>query len=135
LPAETSPTAPQRREYRVRRHLQRPPVHPGELMREILAEQIKLPIAEAARCMKVSRQALHAVLNGTATVTAEMALRFARLTGGAPELYLDMQVGHDLELAQQRLQDELAGIEPAPQHHSSATTSAGKRKTSISNVR
>jgi len=44
-------------------------------------------------------------------VTAEMALRFACLTGGAPELYLNMQAGHDLELAKRRLQDELADIE------------------------
>ena len=96
-------------------------------MREILEEHVKLTIVEAARRMKVSRQALHAVLNGTATVTAEMALRFARLTGGAPELYLNMQVGHDLEVAQQRLQDELAEIEPAAQRHPSAAISTGKR--------
>jgi addiction module HigA family antidote len=95
-------------------------VHLGALMREILEERVKLTIVEAARRMKVSRQALHAVLNGTATVTAEMALRFARLTGGARELYLSMQVGHDLEVAQQRLQHELADIEPAPPHHQSA---------------
>jgi addiction module HigA family antidote len=92
-------------------------VHPGALMREILEEHTKMTIAEAARRMKVSRPALYAVLNGTAAVTAEMALRFARLTGGAPELYLNMQSGHDLEAAQQRLQDELADIEPGPQHH------------------
>jgi addiction module HigA family antidote len=77
-------------------------------MREILKEHAKLTIVEAARRMKISRQALHAVLNGTATVTAEMALRFARLTSGAPELYLSMQVGHDLEVAQQRLEHGLA---------------------------
>jgi addiction module HigA family antidote len=69
-------------------------------MREILEEHVKIPIAEAARRMKVSRPALYAVLNGTAAVTAEMAVRFARLTGGAPELYLNMQAGHDLELGQ-----------------------------------
>jgi antitoxin HigA-1 len=111
LAAATSPAASKRREYPVRRPLQRLPTHPGALMREILEEHVKLTIAEAARRMKVSRQALHAVLNGTATVTVEMALRFARLTGGAPKLYLDIQVGHDLEVAQQRLHDELAGID------------------------
>jgi addiction module HigA family antidote len=89
-------------------------------MRQILEDRVKLTIAEAARRMGVSRQAVHSVLNGTATVTAEMALRFARLTDGAPEVYLDMQVGHDLEVAQRRLQHELADIEPAPRHHPSA---------------
>jgi addiction module HigA family antidote len=115
MAAETLPTArSKRREYRVRRPLQRAPVHPGALMREILEEHVKMTIAEAARRMKISRPALYAVLNGTAAVTAEMALRFARLTGGAPELYLNMQSGHDLELAQQRLRDELADIKPGP---------------------
>jgi antitoxin HigA-1 len=82
-------------------------------MREILGEHFRLPIAEAARRMKVSRQALYAVLNGSAAVSAEMALRFGRLTGGAAELYLYMQASHDLEMAQQRLKTELAAIEPA----------------------
>lgn len=97
------------------RPLKRPPIHPGVLMREILKDHVKLTIAEAARRMKVSRPALHAVLNGRAAVTAEIALQFARLTGGAPELYLNMQAGHDLEEAQQRLKDDLAKILPPTQ--------------------
>lgn len=107
-----TPNAAQRREYRVRRPVDRPPIHPGSLMREILDDHVKIPIAEAARRMKVSRPALYAVLNGTAAVTADMALRFSRLTGAAPELYLAMQAGHDLEVARLRLKDELAKIEP-----------------------
>jgi addiction module HigA family antidote len=92
-------------------HCNGAPVHPGALMREILEGHVKMTITEAAGRMKISRPALYAVLNGTAAVTAEMALRFACLTGGAPQLYLNMQAGHDLELAKQRLQDELADIE------------------------
>jgi plasmid maintenance system antidote protein VapI len=42
-----------------------------------------------------------------------MALRFARLTGGAPELYLQTQAAYDLEMRRQRLKGELAAIEPA----------------------
>jgi plasmid maintenance system antidote protein VapI len=55
---------------------------------------------------------LYAVLNGSAAVSADMALRFAHLTGGAPEPYLHTQTGHDLEAAQLRLKNELASIEP-----------------------
>jgi addiction module HigA family antidote len=109
----SSPRVRKRPELPVRRPLKRPPIHPGALMREILEDHVKSTVAEAARRMKVSRPALYAVLNGSAAVTADMALRFARLTGGAPELYLNMQIGHDLEAAQQRLKDELASIESA----------------------
>ena len=109
----SSPRVRKRPELPVRRPLKRPPIHPGALMREILEDHVKLTVAEAARRMKVSRPALYAVLNGSAAVTADMALRFARLTGGAPELYLNLQIGHDLEAARQRLKDELASIESA----------------------
>lgn len=97
--------APKRPEYPVRRPLKRPAVHPGVLMREILEDHAKLTISEAARRMGFSRPALYAVLNGTSAVTADMALRFARVTGGAAELYLNMQASYDLEAAQQRLKD------------------------------
>lgn len=100
-------------ELHVTRPTARVPTHPGELMREILDEQVKLPIAAAARRMKVSRPSLYAVLNGTTAVTADMALRFGRLTGGAPELYVQMQTQRDLWLAEQRLHDALLEIEPA----------------------
>jgi addiction module HigA family antidote len=101
------------------------------LMREILEEHTRMTIAEAARRMKVSRPALYAVLNGTGAVTAEMALRFARLTGGAAELYLNMQTGFDLEAAKQRLRDQLADIAPGPQHGRSPAISTRNSKTSM----
>ena len=100
-------------ELAVERPLRRAPTHPGELMREIIEEHVRMPIAEAARRMDVSRQSLHAILRGESAVTPDMALRFARLTGGAPDLYVNMQTNRDLWLAEERLRDALARIEPA----------------------
>src|SRR5712691_8754343 len=97
----------------VNRPIDRAPTHPGELMREILDDHIRLPVAEAAKRMKVSPPVLGAVLDGAEAVTADMALRFGRLTGGAPELYVQMQAQFDLWTARQRLKDTLAQIEPA----------------------
>jgi len=59
-------------------------------------------------------------------VTAEMALRFARLTGGAPELYLNMQTGHDLDEAGQRLKNELAGLDQPAHRRPSLEGRAGR---------
>lgn len=100
-------------ELPVERPLRRPPSHPGELFREILDDHLRIPVAEAARRMKISRQSLHAVLASEASVTADMALRFGRLAGGAPELYLAMQAQRDLWEAAERLRDTLMQIEPA----------------------
>src|SRR5260370_26968987 len=99
-------------ELTVTRPTARPPSHPGALMREILDEHVKLPIAEAARRMEISRPSLYAVLNGTGAVTPDMALRFGRLVGGEAELYIHMQANPDLWLARQRLKDPLDEIEP-----------------------
>lgn len=100
-------------EMTAKRPIRRPPTHPGALMREILEEHLNLSIAEAARRMKISRPSLYAVLNGAGAVTADMALRFGKLTGGAPELYLRMQDNYNLWLARKRLRDTLQQIEPA----------------------
>lgn len=94
------------------RNQTRMPTHPGELMREIIEEHARLSVTDAARRMGISRQALHAVLRGRSAVSADMALRFAQLTGGRPELFLRMQENLDLWTARQRLGARLSRIEP-----------------------
>ncbi|MGQ0677369.1 MAG: HigA family addiction module antitoxin [Rhodospirillales bacterium] len=95
------------------RPIKRPPTHPGSLMREILEDHVRLPVAQAAQRMGVSRPALYAVLNGRAAVSADMALRFSRLVGGEPELFLRMQDNYELWRARRRLAAALDRIEPA----------------------
>jgi addiction module HigA family antidote len=82
------------------------------LIREIIEEHARLSVTAVARRMGVSRQALHAVLRGRSAVSADMALRFARLTGGRAELFLRMQENLDLWAARQRLGIRLSRIEP-----------------------
>lgn len=95
-----------------RRPIDRPPTHPGELFREILDEHLRLSVSEAARRMAVSRQSLHAVLRGESAVTADMALRFGRLVGGSPELYVQMQARRELWESEWKLHDVLDAIVP-----------------------
>lgn len=100
-------------EYRVTRPIKRPPTHPGEIWREDILPALGLSVDEAARRIRVEPSELAAVLDGAAPVTADMALRFARLTGGTPELFLRMQLARDLWEAEARLRRTLKGIEPA----------------------
>lgn len=98
-------------EYPAAVHSTRPPVHPGELIREILEETLDLPISEAARRLHVSRQSLHAVLSGRAAVTPDMALRIGKLFGRNPALWLNMQQAYDLWHGERNLADILEKIE------------------------
>lgn len=88
----------------------RPPIHPGELLREIIEEHLNLSISEAARRLRVTRHSLHALLSGRAAVTPEMALRFGRLFGKSPDLWLRMQQSYDLWHAERRIAADLKAI-------------------------
>jgi antitoxin HigA-1 len=100
-------------EYTVQRPLRRPPIHPGEVVREDVLPALGLSVSEAARRLGVSRQQLHRILACTHPITTEMALRIGRLAGNGPGLWLRMQQAHDLWHAEQRLKQELARIVPA----------------------
>jgi len=100
-------------EYAVQRPLRRPPIHPGEIVREDVLPALGLSVSEAARRLGVSRQQLHRILAGTHPITTEMALRLGRLAGNGPGLWLRMQQAYDVWHTEQRLHDELARILPA----------------------
>jgi antitoxin HigA-1 len=76
------------------------PAHPGEVLREYLPEEVS--IGEVAKHLGVTRQALSALLNGRAGVSASMALRLEGSLGTSAEMWLNMQTSYDLWLARKR---------------------------------
>lgn len=76
------------------------PAHPGEVLREYLPAG--LAINEVAKRLGVTRQALSALLNARAGISAEMALRLEGALGTSAEMWIQMQANHDLWMARQR---------------------------------
>ncbi len=70
------------------------PPHPGEVLRDYLPE--KMTLIEVAAGLGVTRQALSAVLNGRAGVSAEMAVRLSKALGTTADLWLGLQMQYDL---------------------------------------
>jgi addiction module HigA family antidote len=99
-------------EYSVKRPLKRPPVHPGEVLREDVLPALGLSVSEAARRLGVSRQQLHRILACTHPITTDMALRIGKFAGNGPELWLRMQQAYDLWHVERRMEGELSKIEP-----------------------
>lgn len=91
----------------------RQPTHPGEILREDVLPALRLSVSEAARQLRVTRQTLHRILSGRSSVTPEMALRLGRFCGNGPDLWLRMQLAHDLWRAREELRAELEQI---PEH-------------------
>jgi antitoxin HigA-1 len=96
--------------FLVKRPLKRPPVHPGELLREDVINHLGLSVSSAAKHLGISRQQLHRVLACTHPVTTEMALRIAKFTGNEPGLWLRMQQAYDLWHVEHSMEDELSRI-------------------------
>ena len=84
------------------------PAHPGEVLREYLPEG--LGVAEAAKRLGVTRQALSALINGRAGVSASMALRLEAALGTSAEMWLGMQTSFDLWQARKRRAPKVARI-------------------------
>ena len=92
------------------RHVERPPTHPGVILREEVLPSLELSIAAAANALGVSRQMLHRVLAERAAISTEMAVRVGKLCGNGPRFWLAMQQAHDLWHAERNLRDVVAAI-------------------------
>lgn len=100
-------------EYPAKRHPNRPPTHPGAVLREDVLPALRLSVTESARRLHVSRQTLHELLAERKSFTPEMALRIGKLAGNGAAFWLRMQQDHDLWHAERKLADELRSIRRA----------------------
>ena len=79
-------------------------VHPGDWLKSQLIEVKGIPIGALSEAFGVSRQAISAVLNGRAALSAEMAIRFEKAFGIKADTLCRMQTAYDL--AQARLHQD-----------------------------
>src|SRR5208282_2544636 len=75
------------------------PPHPGRVLREYLGT---VSVTDAAKHLGVTRVALSRILNGSAGISAGMALKLSDALGTSPELWIGMQTQHELWRASQR---------------------------------
>jgi addiction module HigA family antidote len=69
------------------------PPHPGSVLRDYLQG---VSVTNAARHLGVTRVALSRILNGSAGISADMALRLSDALGTSPDLWSGMQAQYDL---------------------------------------
>jgi addiction module HigA family antidote len=88
-----------------------PPIHPGELLEEILHDH-GMSQAAFARAIGVSAMRVSHVVRGERPVTAELALRFGRAFGQSPQMWLNWQTDYDLKIAERELKASLRKVQP-----------------------
>ena len=72
------------------------PSHPGEVLYEQFLQPMAMSQTELARRLDISFPRVNEIINGKRAVTADTALRLARLFGTTAELWLGLQQAVDL---------------------------------------
>jgi addiction module HigA family antidote len=83
------------------------PPHPGEVLRDYLGG---VSVTDSAKHLGVTRVALSRILNGSAGISAEMALRLSDALGTTPELWTGMQAQYDLWQASKKRRKKIARL-------------------------
>jgi antitoxin HigA-1 len=76
--------------------LKRPPTSPGEMLLEEFLRPSGLTQVEAARRMRIPLNRLNEIVHGRRGITADTALRLARLLQTSPEFWMGLQADWDL---------------------------------------
>jgi len=88
------------------RNPNRRPTHPGAILREDILAELGITQAAFANHLGVSRLIVSEILRKKRGVSAEMAVRIAKVLGGNPESWLRMQEAVDLWEVEQRFKSK-----------------------------
>ena len=86
-----------------------PAIHPGEFLRETLADMALTQVA-FARVIGISAKRVSHLLKGQRPITAEISLRLGRALGQTPQYWLNLQTTFDLKVAQTQMKDSLLAV-------------------------
>jgi addiction module HigA family antidote len=75
------------------------PIPPGEILLEDFMRPHGIRQNRLARDIDVNPVRVKDIVHGGSSITAAIALRFAKYFGTTPELWLNLQTGHDLRRA------------------------------------
>lgn len=92
--------------------ISRPPIHPGEFLREEYMPELKLSVADLAKRLGATRQTVNDIVREKRNLSADMCLRPGRLFGTTAEFWMNMQAKIDLWNAMELHTEEVEAIEP-----------------------
>ncbi len=76
-----------------------PPIHPGEVLQDLLKES-GLTVNALALSLRVPSNRIGAIIKGHRGITADTALRLARYFGTSAQMWINLQAKYDLAVAE-----------------------------------
>ncbi|PHR62200.1 MAG: addiction module antidote protein, HigA family [Robiginitomaculum sp.] len=88
------------------------PIHAGEILREEFMEPLNLKAYTLSKRIGVTRNTVEGLIRENVGISADTALRLARFFGTTPSFWLNIQKHYELEMAKDRMGDDLENIKP-----------------------
>lgn len=86
--------------------------HPGEVLGEEFMKPLGLSARSLATAIGVPPNRITEIVKGERGVTADTALRLGKLFDTTPEFWLNLQIAHDLSVAEKAAGQRIAAIKP-----------------------
>jgi len=91
----------------------RPPIHPGEVLADELAE-LNITPTELARQIEVPANRLSQIIRGKRSITGDTALRLGHWFGTSPQFWLNLQAAYDIHTAEAAVGTEIGRLPVRP---------------------
>lgn len=88
------------------------PIHPGEVLMEDFIEGFGITQHKLAVSIGVPPRRINEIVHDKRAIKADTALRLGRCFGVESQFWLNLQSQYELELAQDRMADQVAGVRP-----------------------
>ena len=85
-----------------RRERRLPPIHPGEVLKDLL-DEAGLTVNALALALRVPANRIGGIVKGQRGITGDTALRLARYFGTSAQVWINLQARYDLAVAQDAL--------------------------------
>ncbi|HPT94899.1 MAG TPA: HigA family addiction module antitoxin [Microbacteriaceae bacterium] len=89
-----------------------PPIHPGEVLMEDFIKGFEITQNKLAVAIGVPPRRINEIVHGKRGITADTALRLERYFGVSAQFWLNLQTRYELDLAEDRVAEQIAAITP-----------------------
>ena len=86
--------------------------HPGEILKLEFLDEIGMSQNQLAHAIRVPPNRIHAIVNGTRSITADTDLRLGKFFGLSEGFFLRLQNAHDTREAKRQIMGEVEKIKP-----------------------
>ena len=86
--------------------------HPGEILKEEFLSEIGMSQNQLAQAIGVPGNRIHAIVNGTRSITGDTDLRLCKFFGLSEGYFLRLQNPYDTMEAKRRIAGQVAKIKP-----------------------